>query len=220
MIRENIKDDKVVILRNATSTRPVIRLIDHEGIQAVIKDFSRNGFFFRNVVGRFLIWREAKAYRKLTGLNGVPRLLEVVRGRSLTVEAIPGSDLKQAGLQKKLPPGFFERLKEVVDQIHERGVAHCDLKASGNVLVDSDGRPFIIDWGASISRTEFRFFPLTMIFNRFVVDDYRAITKFKLRYLPETVDEDEKNRYEHRSPAEKIIRAIRDRLRKWLQTIA
>ena len=220
MINENTKDDIGMILRNASSTRPVIRLINHEGGRAVIKDFSLNGFFFRNVVGRFLIWREARAYRKMSGLEGVPRLLQVVGGRSLMVEAVSGTDLKEAGLQRKLPPHFFESLKALVDHVHERGVAHCDLKASGNVLVSSDGRPFIIDWGASISRSEFRFFPLTMIYDRFVVDDYRAITKFKLRYMPETVDEEEKCRYEHRSLAEKTIRAIRDRLRKWLQAIA
>ncbi len=150
-------------------------------------------FFYRNIVGRFLLWREVKAYRQLSDLEGVPRLLQVVRGRSLMVEAVSGTDLKEAGLQKKLTPGFFESLKDLVNEVHERGVAHCDLKASGNVLVSGDGRPFVIDWGASISRTEFRFFPLTMIFDRFVVDDYRAITKFKLRYLPESVGEQEKN---------------------------
>jgi RIO-like serine/threonine protein kinase len=212
-------EDKDIIIRQATSTRPLIRVVDHEGVRAVIKDFSRNGFFFRNVAGRFLIWREARAYRKLTGLEGVPRLLAVGRGPSLVVEAVTGIDLKVAAKQKKLPPGIFDVLTGLVDGIHERGVAHCDLKASGNVLVRPDGGPVIIDWGASISRTEFRFFPLNMIYNRFVLDDYRAITKFKLRYMPETVGEEEKSRYVHRSPAERTIRAVRDTLRKWLQSI-
>lgn len=220
----NAKDDdqngNSMILRKATSTRPVIRLVDHEGIQAVVKDFTPNGFFYRNIAGRFLIWREARAYRKLSGLQGVPRLLEVVRGRSLMVEAISGTDLKEAGRQEKLTPDFFLSLKRLVDQVHERGVAHCDLKASGNVLFSSEGRPFIIDWGAAIFRTECRFFPLTMIYDRFVVDDNRAITKFKLRYLPDSIEEDERKQYEHRSWAEKNIRAVRDRLRKFLQAIA
>jgi len=185
--------DKITVLREVTSTRPIIRLIEtKDGIQTIVKDFSQNGLIFRNIVGRFLIWREVKAYRQLSNLTGVPRLLGVFEGPALEVEAINGVDLKLAGTQKQLPPGFFDTLNDLVDKVHECGVAHCDMKASGNIIVDSNGYPSIIDWGASISKTEFRFFPLNKIYNRFVVDDYRAITKFKLRYMPDSVSTEEK----------------------------
>jgi RIO-like serine/threonine protein kinase len=208
-----------VIIRQATSTRPLVRFVEINGIRAIVKDFSRNSFFFRNVIGRFLVWRETRAYRKLAGLKGVPGLLQVAAGPSMVMEAVPGMDLKEAAKHQQIGPGFFDALKDLVDKIHERGVAHCDLKASGNILVNRDGSPVIIDWGASISASEFRLPVLKMIYKRFVVDDYRAVTKHKLRYNPDSVGVEEKEQYDYRSRAEKGIRAVRDKLRSLLQTI-
>ncbi|MEW6079771.1 MAG: RIO1 family regulatory kinase/ATPase [Thermodesulfobacteriota bacterium] len=208
-----------MILRQATSTRPLIRVEEEDGGPAIVKDFSANGFLFRNIVGRFLIWREVKAYRKLEGVRGVPRLLRIDAGPSLVVEAITGMDLKQAIRQRKVGSAFFDALKALVDRIHERGMAHCDLKASGNILVGQDGNPYIIDWGASISAGEFRWPVLNRIYGRFLVDDCRAITKHKLRCCPDAVGPEEKEQYDYRSRAEKSIRAIRDRLRSFIQAI-
>jgi hypothetical protein len=47
-----------------------------------------------------------------------------------------------------------------------------------------------------------------------------AIIKLKLRRAPETVTREERKRYNHRSVAEKFVRAIRDRLREILQKVA
>ncbi len=211
--------DKNTVIREVTSTRPVIRLVEKDGIRAIVKDFSHNGFMFRNIVGRFLIWREARAYRQLSGLQGIPRLLAVIKGMALVTEAVPGMDMKAAAKTKQLTPGFFDHLNVLVDRVHELGIAHCDLKASGNIIVSPAGRPYIIDWAASISQKEFGLFPLNKIYNRFVVDDYRAITKFKLRYLPECVGAEEKTVYNRRSRGERWIRTVRDKLRSFLQQI-
>ena len=54
-------------------------------------------------------------------------------------------------------------------------------------MVGDDGRPYIVDWSASISQKEFRFFPLNRIYLRFVLDDYFAIIKLKMRYASETL---------------------------------
>jgi hypothetical protein len=47
-----------------------------------------------------------------------------------------------------------------------------------------------------------------------------AIIKLKLRHAPEAVTLEEIRRYNRRSGAEKLIRAIRDRLRAILQKVA
>ncbi|MGD9157058.1 MAG: hypothetical protein PVG39_01505 [Desulfobacteraceae bacterium] len=208
------------ILREPTSTRPVVWQIEENGVKAIIKDFSSNGFWFRNIFGRFLIWREKKAYKKLEGLSGVPALFGSIGGIALVIEEIRGTDIGAIEVIEILDDKFFKDLRILIDRFHDRGIAHCDLKRAPNILLGNDGIPYIIDWAASISKSEFRFFPLNLIYKRFLQDDLNAITKIKLKYRPECVTSEEKLRYTERSRTEKLIRAIRDWLRKCLKKFA
>ena len=51
---------------------------------------------------------------------------------------------------------------------------------------------------------------MNLIYARFIKDDLNAITKIKLKCMPEMVSLEERLRYNDRSRAEKTIRAIRD----------
>ncbi len=205
------------MLRDATNTRPTIWVLEKDGIRAVVKDFSGNPFLFRNVVGRFLIWREAKAYRKLEGIKGVPEFYGVIQGLALAVQEIKGRSLENLEKEMKLPHRFFDAMDALVSAFHNRGVAHCDLKRAPNTLMGIDGMPYIVDWAASISNNEFRWPPLNLVFKRFMLDDEMAIVKLALRHSPKWVSPEKKARYHYRSPIEKTIRKIRDRLRELLQ---
>ena len=108
----------------------------------------------------------------------------------------------------------------LVERIHRRGVAHCDLKRAPNILLGDDGKPYIVDWSASVSEGEFKFFPLNIIYSRFLRDDFNAIIKIKLQYIPDSISPEEKQRYYYRSTGEKLIRAVRDRLREILKKVA
>ena len=207
------------ILRKGSNTRPTIRIIENNGVRAVIKDFSGNGFFFRNTVGRFLIWREARAYQKLSGIEGVPKFYGVIGGLALAIEEIPGRSLENLEKETHLPYTFFEAMETLVNTFHHRGVAHCDLKRAPNTLLGADGMPYVVDWAASISREELWFPPLNLIFRRFMLDDEMAIVKLALRHCPDRVSAERKARYAYRSRGEKCIRAIRDRLREVLQRV-
>lgn len=211
---------QISILRAPTSTRPAIRLISEGDRRAIVKDYSTNKVIFRNVAGRFLIWREAKAYRRLKDLQGVPTLYRIIDGLALLLEEVPGNDLETLAGEKKLDDAFFHALKDLVDRCHRRGLAHCDLKRAPNTILGDDGRPYIVDWSASISASEFRFFPLRRIYERFLQDDYMAIVKLRLSYLPESVSAEEKKAYQRRSRAEQAVRQLRDRLRELLQRLA
>ena len=208
------------IMRGSSSTRPAVWIVEENGVRAVVKDFSKNKFFFRNTVGRFLIWREHKAYNRLRGIKGVPVLYRVIDGLALVTEEIPGRSLENLEKEVKLPDCFFETLKDLVIRIHNKGLAHCDLKRAPNTLLGDDGLPYIIDWAASISEDEFRIPPLNLIYRRFKLDDHMAITKLKLRHSPETISPEDIARYNYRSWGERLIRAIRDRLREVLQKAA
>jgi RIO-like serine/threonine protein kinase len=211
---------RCAVLGKPTNTRPTIWRLEENGVRAVVKDFSNNRFLFRNIAGRFLVWREAKAYKKISNLKGIPTFFRVIGGLAIVTEEISGMDLATLKGKKRLPDGFFDALKKVVDGFHKRGVVHCDLKSGNNILLGHDGLPYIIDWAAAISRSEFSLPPLNLIYKRFVLDDYNAIIKQKLKHAPELVDFEEKQNYYHRSWAEKSMRALRDSLRTLLKKIA
>jgi serine/threonine protein kinase len=205
------------VLRKASNTRPTIWIVEKNGIRAVVKDFRGNRFLFRNIVGRFLIWREAKAYGKLRGVKGVPEFYGVIDGLALAVEEISGRNLENLEKEMHLPHTFFESMETLVNAFHQRGLAHCDLKRAPNTLLGADGMPYVVDWAASISKKELWFPPFNLVFRRFMVDDELAIVKLALRHCPDRVSAEKKARYHYRSWGEKCIRAIRDRLREVLQ---
>lgn len=217
--RSDLHTRKVELLREASSTRPAVYVIEENGVKAVVKDFSANGFLYRNLIGRFLVWREEKAYRRLRAVKGTPRLFTVLDGCALVLEHIPGRSLENTRATGKLPPAFFEDLRALVEAFHGRGICHCDLKRAANILVGDDGKPYALDWSAAIMKTEFRFPPLSLIYRRFILDDFNAVTKYQLRHCPETLTPEARERYLYRSKSEKAIRALRDRLRAFLQRV-
>jgi hypothetical protein len=207
-----------VILRKASGTRPLLFRVRIAGADLVIKDFTPTPFLFRHLAGRFLVWREWKAYRRLGGVAGIPQCRGRLGGLMLALEFIHARDLETIHHQGlSLPEDFFTRLSALVEQCHRRGVAHCDLKRAPNTLLGADGRPWIVDWGAAICREEFPVFPLHRIYRRFMEDDRDAVTKLKLRFRPQCVSPAERERYARRSRPERLIRAARDRLRAWVQ---
>ncbi|RPI80049.1 MAG: hypothetical protein EHM45_00520 [Desulfobacteraceae bacterium] len=208
------------ILRKPSRTRPALWLIDLNGRQVVIKDYSVNRFLYRYLVGRFLIWRETKAYRRLRGLKGVPRFYGQMAGPALVMEAVPGESVENLEKVQKLPEEFFNTLRALVDAFHERGLAHCDLKRAPNILVGKYREPYIVDWSAAITFPEFRFFPFNLIYRRFLLDDLNAVTKLQLRHCPQSLSPAERKRYFQRSRTERLIRKIRDLSREFLQKIA
>ncbi|MGD8448688.1 MAG: hypothetical protein PVF36_05605 [Desulfobacterales bacterium] len=215
----SLSENHCGILRQSSNTRPVIWIIEEYGVRAVVKDFSTSKFFYRNIIGRFLIWREHKAYKQLRGLKGIPACYGVIDGLALVLEEIPGQPLKKRNKNIKLSGTFFDDLKNIVNSFHRRGLAHSDLKNGANILVGYNGLPYIVDWSASLSEKESRFFPMNRIYRRFVLDDYFAIIKLKMRYVPETLTPEEKRKYAQQSYIERGVRGIRDRLRKIFKKI-
>ena len=105
-------------------------------------------------VARLLLARERRALADLAGLDGVAQLAELPRleregrelcdpRRCLARTWIAGQALNET---ERLPRDFFERLEELVGELHERGVCHNDLHKEQNVLVDELGFPWLVDF--------------------------------------------------------------------------
>nr|MBC7244205.1 serine/threonine protein kinase [Chloroflexota bacterium] len=79
--------------------------------------------------------------------NGIPYIV---------MEYVPGLDLRKM-IQEFgwLPPEkvctLFDQIAEALDYAHAQGIIHCDVKPS-NVLVDTDGRVKLVDFGIARAR--------------------------------------------------------------------
>jgi hypothetical protein len=208
------------LLRPPSNTRPALWLMEINGRGFVVKDYGSKGFIYRNTIGRFLAWREEKAFRRLRGLNGVPKFYGRLGAFTLIMEAIKGDPVEGLEDIEPLPLHFFEELRGLVRQFHMRGIVHCDLKRAPNILLGEDGRPYVVDWSASITASEFRPFPLNLIYRRFLLDDMNAVVKIQLRHRPDDINPAELALYYRRGPVERFVRRIRDKVRDILQRIA
>jgi hypothetical protein len=176
-------------------SRPAVLVIRGSDGEAVLKDYNRCDRLFASLVGSLLVWRETSALVQLEGTPGVPRLLRRVGPRAFLMEYLLDADKsrKQAVTAK---PEFFERLRQLVDSIHARGVAHCDMRRSGNILVDSAGQPYLVDF-VSCAFLRPWWHPLGWLFPRLCQADRDAIIKLKHRVAPELLTEEERERLHH-----------------------
>ena len=103
-------------------------------------------------VERWIIRRERSIYARLDGLPGIPRCHGLVAGRYLVLDYVEGESFRAA--QTRLDPAhpFFEQLREIIEAVYARGVAHTDLKRKDNLLVRAGDMPCIVDFGAAMVR--------------------------------------------------------------------
>jgi len=85
----------------------------------------------------------------------------------IIMELVPGSTLEDRLKDHRLSPGEVDRilwpLLEGLQQVHATGYLHRDIKPA-NILLDADGNPTLIDFGASRAAMAGRTTAMTAIF--------------------------------------------------------
>jgi len=116
----------------------------------ILKDFSGKSRLIRWFGGRQLR-HERRALRRLAGIEGIPAVLGELPPCGLLLQPMPGSPITRWRRRPaaEIAP-MLDRLEALVSRIHERGIAHLDLRKRDNILVGDDGRPGIIDFNASV----------------------------------------------------------------------
>lgn len=203
------------VLRPHDGTRPEIRVECRDGQRVVAKDYSPGKWSLR-LIGRVLVPRECRAYDKLAGLPGIPRV--VARDRlSLTLEYLEGTMLSFVD-PTTLTAGFYNQLYELIRAMHARGVTHGDLKRLNNVIVGPDGRPSLIDFSAAFTANAN---PVTGLIMRCLRDDdLRSVGKAKRRFSPELLTPEEEHLLDHMHPAARAARWVLKGLRRLVQILA
>lgn len=133
-------------------------------------------------VRRWMLGKEYRIYRRLKGLPGIPRCFGLLDGRFLVLEFVEGVPFRRARIADR--EGFFGELRDLLGRLHDRDVAHSDLKRKDNLLVVSGRHPCLIDFGAAIARKR-GFAPLNHYLYRLAVRfDDNACIKLEVGHTP------------------------------------
>lgn len=188
---EDLRARAVKTFRHGGGSRPDVLLIRSNGEEAVLKDYGKADPWFRRVVGPLSARREARALDQLQGVRGVPRLLRRVGRDALLLEYVPGTSARQVPPGGLTPP-FFEHFYRLVDRLHESGVAHCDLRSQGNILVGADGEPYVVDFAAHFRRGRSWNLITRWLYAKFCEADRVAVARLKKSHAPELLTETER----------------------------
>lgn len=97
-------------------------------------------------IGRLLCNRELDVYRAVDDLPGIPECFGKWGATGLVHAFVEGHPLQK---REQVNDEFFPRLERLIDELHHRDIAYVDLEKRENILVDSDGRPCLIDFQIS-----------------------------------------------------------------------
>jgi len=216
--RQEIETHTVDYYRTAGGTRPALRVVDMNEQRFVVKDFRRSDFLFRTIVGPILVRREFGALRNLIGVKGIPGLVGRLDRYAVAIQHVSGISLEHIN-PGTLNQDFYIELRKVIDDMHKRGVAHCDLRSRGNVMLGDDGQPYVVDFAACVYRGR-GINPFTRwLFHQFVLADNNAVLRIKQRLSPELLSEAEKAELAVPHPFEIPARIIGENVRKLTRSL-
>ncbi|MFP4053394.1 MAG: hypothetical protein ACLFV7_05975 [Phycisphaerae bacterium] len=136
--------------------------------------------------------REENIYRRLSGVEGTPAWIGRVGHTGYAIEYLDAVPLDHLDSP---PQGFFDRLRELFDAVHARGVGYCDANKRSNILVGSAGEPYLVDFQLSVRRRERLPWPWRQLADRvvdYVIDrDIYHLYKHKRRLAPQELTPEE-----------------------------
>jgi len=136
------------VLIKGRFTKADVFITRSEGRRYVVKDYSQKGFWERNLIGRIVIGRESRAYKALSGVEGLPPRIKRLSPCSLAVEYLEGKDL--GGCERgELGPEVIGQFERIVGELHKRGWVHLDLHRRTNILF-VDGKVFVVDLASAL----------------------------------------------------------------------
>ncbi len=188
--RKDLRGDRVHLLKQGSPTKADLLTVDlGAGGRLVVKDFASKPWWVR-WVGRLQIARECRAYRWLGPSPCVPRFFGRIDAHALALEWIPSVELAKSPLRRENGVELLARLSAVVGLLHGVGLAHLDLRGRENVIIDGEGRVFVLDLASAIWLRPGGL-AHRLLFHRLAWTDQAALLKWKrlLEAGPYTAEE-------------------------------
>jgi hypothetical protein len=179
LTRRDLADRVLVTLKRGGWPKPDVLLVETGFGNAVVKDFAPRRRWVARTLGRWLIRRELRVYRVLSDHPAVPRVLGSIDELAFAIEHRGGPRLSRRR-PWTFSAGFGRCLATAVAGLHDRGVAHLDLRHRSNIHADVAGRPVLVDFGSAV------FLPPGSLAGRYLLPllatvDRRAVKKWQRR---------------------------------------
>lgn len=158
--------------------------------EILVKDVFYTHPLYRFTLGRWGTSREKRIYSRLNGLSRIPQCFGTLDPDALLFEKLDAKPLHRAELPQ-IQSDFFDQLKPWIEQLHEKGVVHLDLRQKRNILIGTDQKPWVVDFGGAIYLGT-NPFSRHILFPLFAWIDRSAILKYRLRYFPHLASEKER----------------------------
>lgn len=212
---QQLRSHAVDCYRQGGGSRPDVLVIEIGGQRAVLKDHNKMDRLFALLVGPLLVWREAKALRRLQAVSGVPKLLAIPDRRAILMDSIEARQIVSLDDDTIDWPVYFDDLRRLIDAMHAAGVAHGDLRSPTNALIDQNGQAATVDFVASLHRGHAANILNRYLFNKLCLVDLSAITKLKKRVAPELLGNDELESHEIAGQVGMAARAVGQFIRRF-----
>lgn len=202
MTRAQLHEHAICYFKQGGATEPDVVLVAHGQARLVFKDYGRFQGWFNRWVAPWLLDREVSALTALHDLEGIPCVYRRLDKQGVLMEYCP------ARPWRKVKPDdiAYERLERLIKAIHARGLAHADLRGAGNLLVNEHNQPYVIDFVSRVRRGRGWNRPWNWIYRQFILADYSALAKLRVRYASHLASQRD---YELREPNTRFKRAVR-----------
>jgi len=142
----------------------------------VRKDYSKYRDSLLSPVASFLIAREARFLQLLGGIPCCPDLVSVNDRFSFTMEYIDGDNVRES--VRRGARVRFQDILKAINMLHRNDIIHNDIRGA-NILVDRQGRVFIVDFASAIVIPR----PLRFLKRRLRCLDLASALKIKKKLL-------------------------------------
>jgi hypothetical protein len=182
-----LKDDFFsvnVLYRNTEGVRYVLKLSDFRFV---------GGFLFRPFAS-LMSKREYRMYQRVADIKGVPELGPRFGSRGYFHRFVEGKTLFECDDGTWIPDDFFDKLKEMLSELHRRRIFYADFNKRGNIIKGDDGNPYLIDFQISLYFKK-RGGPVgrlcDRVFASLAKEDLYHFVKHKHRFKTQLVTEEE-----------------------------
>jgi len=155
--------------------------------RCLVEKTYRNRAWPVRIMGVLLVSWEAFIYSKLEGISGIPKLSGRPDRYTLLTSYMGGENLRAT--TKKPDVAYFEKLSRIIDQMHQRGVLHLDLRNRRNYGIDTSGLPYLVDFASCL------YIPWPGKLKDFLASiDWMGFLKVKGKLNPEGMSNEERRR--------------------------
>jgi hypothetical protein len=204
-----------VALRAPSHGRARLEIVERDGVSVLRKDFADHGGLFRRTAGAWMARREIAAYRRLSGVRGIPRLLGRVAPDGILLEYLPAKNCREPGVH--VAARFFDDLRALLREVRGRGVLHGDIRR--NVLCSLDGAPALVDFGSSFVLRGWPRPLRTRILALAARYDDRAVLKLEREIAPTLLAAEDWRRLEESLPFEGVLKLLRRGIARFVELL-